>query len=191
MNYSHGVASFCLDKIVQHGDLMDARARITRERRDGKTVLERIEEQKGVFSAGKAFDCGLMRIGKTVFNRVTKNMGDVRQNAADKIQKERLALVALIAKANEIRSLGKSPDKLTVAQIKVLLAPLKRRGDKALPSKKIELLTRLTEWEERAPLLEEAEIDAVVAEGKEQEQAAAAANDTESESEEFGETELM
>ena len=118
-------------------------------------------------------------------------MGDVRQKAADKIKEEQLALVALIEKANEIRALGKSPDKLTVAQIKVLLAPLKRRGDKALPSKKIELLTRLKEWEERAPLLEEAEIDAVVAEGKQQERAAAAVNDNDSESEEFGETELM
>ena len=73
----------------------------------------------------------------------------------------------------------------------MLLAPLKHRGDKALLLKKSELLTQLTEWEERAPLLEEAEIDAVVAEGKEQERAAAAVNDNDSESEEFGETELM
>ena len=62
-------------------------------------------------------------------------------------------MAAMISKANEIKSLGKSPDKLTIAQIKILLSPLKRKDDKAIPSKKDELLTRLKEWEGRAPLM--------------------------------------
>ena len=59
--------------------------------------------------------------------------------------------------------------------------------------KKIELLIQLKEWEEREPFLEDTDIDAVVVVVKEQEQeqAVAAANEFNSDSEEFGETQLM
>ena len=57
-----------------------------------------------------------------------------------------------VAKADEVRALGKSPEKLTIAQLKVLIAPLKRLGDRAIPSKKSELLLRLIECEARGPL---------------------------------------
>ena len=97
----------------------------------------------------------------------------------------------MVIKSNEIKTLGKSPDKLTVAQIKVLLALLKCRGNKVLPSNKVDLLTRLTEWEENVSFLEEAVIDDVVEETKQEERTASVVNEINSDSEEFGETELM
>ena len=66
-------------------------------------------------------------------------------------------------KADEIKALGKAPEKLTNAQLKILLAPLKRNGDDAIPSKKEDLLRRLTEWTARGPLQIEEEVAVVMA----------------------------
>ena len=76
----------------------------------------------------------------------------MQKEAKEKRKAAQLAMAAMISKSNEVKALGKSPDNLTIAQIKTLLAPLKRKGDKALPTKKDELLTRLREWESRDPL---------------------------------------
>ena len=65
---------------------MDTRARITRERRDVKAVGKWIKEQKEFYSARNMFDCVLCQIGKTVFNRIKKTRGGVRQKVADKIK---------------------------------------------------------------------------------------------------------
>ena len=152
LNYSSGTAAFCLDRIVQNHDLMEARERIKKERTDGKNIEEMIQKQKGRFTAGKAFSAGLVRIGKTVFDRVTKHTEDAQKEADKKRKAVQLAMAAMISKSNEVKALGKSPDNWTIAQIKTVLAPLKRKGDKALPTKKNELLTRLREWESRDPL---------------------------------------
>ena len=55
-------------------------------------------------------------------------------------------MLAMVAKANEIKALGKDPSKLTNQQLKILLASLKRDDDK-IPTKKAEMLTCLAEWE--------------------------------------------
>ena len=158
LNYSHGIAAFCLDRIVQNHDLMEARERIKNERKEGKSIEEMLKEQKGAFSAGKAFSVGLLRIGKTVFDRVTKHTDDMNVKQKKKSEAARLAMAELAQKAAEVKALGNTPDKLTITQIKTLLAPLKRKGDKALPTRKNELLTRLREWESREPLSAEEEM---------------------------------
>ena len=65
LNFSGGIAASCLDKIVQHSDLMGARERIKRERQEGKTLIEKIKAQKGRFSAGKSYNANIVRIGET------------------------------------------------------------------------------------------------------------------------------
>ena len=50
---------------------------------------------------------------------------------------------------DHLESLGVSRDKLIISQIKTLLAPLKRQGDKALPTLKVDLQRQLVEWEAR------------------------------------------
>ena len=66
LNFSTGPAAFCLDDIVRNKDLMESRERIKNERKERKSISELVQEQKGAFSAGKAFNAGLCEIGKTV-----------------------------------------------------------------------------------------------------------------------------
>ena len=57
---------------------MEARERIKNERKVGNTISERVKEQKGAFSAGKAFSSGLCEIGKPVFDIVNTNTTNTR-----------------------------------------------------------------------------------------------------------------
>ena len=163
LNYSNGVAAMCLDSMVAHDDLMQARERIRREQSEGKTISERIKDQKGAVTAGKLFNVGVCRIGRTVFDLVNENATNVKKQAEEKGKAAREALEEKIRKANEVKALQKAPDKLTNAQLRTLLAPLKRHGDAALPSKKDDLLRRLTEWTARGPLQIEEEVAVVMA----------------------------
>jgi len=81
---------------------------------------------------------------------------------AAKSSKDREKRIAKAAAAAVIRALGKANKDLTVNQLKVLLAALKRKGDAAIPSHRAEILVRLAHAESRAPLAEQAEDDAVV-----------------------------
>ena len=137
---------------------MESRERIKNERKEGKSISEMVQEQKGALSAGKAFNAGLCEIGKTVFDIVNSNTTNTRRLAKERGDEARLLHASKVAKANEIKELGKSPDKLTIHQLKTLLAPLKRTGDKGVPSRKSELLLKLIEWEARGALSMEEEV---------------------------------
>ena len=126
---------------------MESRERIKNERKVGNTTSEMRKEKKGAFSTGKAFSAGLCEIGKTVFDSVNTNTTNTMRLAKEKGDKACLLHASKVAKANEIKALGKSPDKLTILQLKTLLAPLKRTWDKGVPSKKSELLLKLIKWE--------------------------------------------
>ena len=75
-----------------------------------------------------------------------------------------MLLQAKVTAANKIKALGIATDKLTVAQLKILLAPLKRIGDRAMPTNKKDLNLRLIEWEARGGLSIEEEVAIVVKE---------------------------
>ena len=91
-------------------------------------------------------------------------MTNTKRLAKEKGDEARLLHASKVAKANEVKALGKTPDKLTISQIKTLLAPLKRPEDKGLPSKKSELLLTLIEWEARGALTVDEEVALVEAE---------------------------
>ena len=143
---------------------MNARERIKREQNEGKTIVERIKEQKGAVSAGKLFNSGVCRIGKTVFDLVSQNATNNKKAAEEKGNAARTVLLAKVKKADEIKALGKPYASLNNEQIKLLLAPLKRKGDLAIPTRKADMLLRLTEWEARGPIVVEEEVAMVVAE---------------------------
>ena len=163
MNYSSGTAALCLDSIVRHGDLMNARERIKRERNEGKTITERIKEQRGAVTAGKLFNAGACRIGKTVFDLVNANAENNRIAAKEKGDAARLVLLQKVDKANTIRALNKPNSQLNNEQLKILCAALKRDGDKAIPTLKADLLSRLREWEARGAVVVEEAVALVVA----------------------------
>ena len=123
-----------------------------------------MEEQIGAITAGRAFNDGLCHIGKTIFNRVNLYRVDSRRISWEKSDAVRQNMIVLREKTAKIKALNKATDRLTIVQIKVLLAPCKRTGDKALPSKRDELLWLLVEWEARGKLLVEEEVDLVTVE---------------------------
>ena len=51
-----------------------------------------------------------------------------------------------------MKGLGKLPAQLTIKQLKVLIAPLKRKGDGAMPTAKAALVSKLAELEARGML---------------------------------------
>ena len=75
---------------------MEAIERIKREMIEGQNITQMIDEQKGAFSVGKTFNADLLRIGKTVFDRVMKNIADMKQHAKKKGKSARLAIVAMV-----------------------------------------------------------------------------------------------
>ena len=101
-----------------------------------------------------------------MFDLVSQNATNNKQEAEKKGNAARVALLAKVKKANKIKALGKTNASLSNEQVKLLLAPLKRKGDAAIPSRKADILKRLTEWEARGAIIveEEAEVAIVVSE---------------------------
>ena len=106
-------------------------------------------------------------MGQTVFDVVKENRDKRTQIDQAKIGKAREVFNKKVAAAATIKALGKPVTDLTVTQLKILLAPLKRKGDTALPSKRADVLTRLAQWESRGALPVEEELDIVVREEEE------------------------
>ena len=98
-----------------------------------------------------------------MFDLVNINTTKIKQVAREKGDAARVALLAKLEKAEQIRALGNPISALTIEQLKALLAPLKRQGDPGLPTKKADIVRRLVEWEARGPLLVEEEVANVVA----------------------------
>ena len=74
-----------------------------------------------------------------------------------------MTLLDKVKKVAQIRLLGKSYEKLTIKELQILIASLKRDGDKKVPSKKAELSTHLREWEALGAVVVEDEVAKVVA----------------------------
>ena len=114
------------------------------------TLEEKMRHQKRAFSSGKAFNLGLSRIGKIVFYCVNhhtielKHVKQVKGGTACAVLAKKLA-------AEKYQGTGETPDKLTVAQMKIILGTLKCDGDRAIPTNK-GLLIWLEKWEVRGTL---------------------------------------
>ena len=52
-------------------------------------------------------------------------------------------------KAAVVKALGKTKEKLTVKELRALYSALKQKTDPKIPTKRADVLTRLTEWERR------------------------------------------
>ena len=78
-----------------------------------------------------------------------KHTEDNKRIAQEKEDAAQVVIKDKHTAAEHLRSLGISRDKLTIIQIKVMLAPLKRQGDNALPILKADLQKQLVEWEAR------------------------------------------
>ena len=89
----------------------------------------------------------------TVFDVVKENKAKSNAVEAARSNKEREERISKVAAADSIRALGKQYKDLTVVQLKVLLTALKRKGDAAIPSRRADIVSRLTISEHREPLV--------------------------------------
>ena len=80
-----------------------------------------------------------------MFDLISQNSTSSKQAADAKVNAARDALLEKVKKANEIKALGNTNALLINKQIKLLLAPLKCKGDASIPSRKVYMLKRLTE----------------------------------------------
>ena len=83
LNMSHGTAAFCLQNLVAHEDLHQARAQIKRNREEGATFREKITMARKV-SAGIVFKSGSTRLGQTVLDVVKSNAAEKQRLQQEK-----------------------------------------------------------------------------------------------------------
>ena len=142
LNTSQGFASFCIDKIIDHNDKMEARERIKQRQRLGKSKEEMLDEIKGKFSSGKLFKSGNVRIGQSLHQFFQKTRNQTDASLLEAYNKAKEAHTSLIEKANLVLNGPKaqSPQSWSVSKLRNVLLAYKRKGDKGLPKNKPGLL---------------------------------------------------
>ena len=65
-----------------------------------------------------------------MFEIVSKKATNTKRATKVKYDEARILHASKISKEDKIRALNKAPDKLTVAQLRILFDPLKHQGDK-------------------------------------------------------------
>ena len=154
LNFENGMSRTCIDKIVQHSELMKSRERVKREQDDGRSLKLKLESAKRV-TAGILFRSGSARLGKTVFEIQKEIKAKKDAMEREKIQKAKETYFVAKTRAQNILQGGKPLQKLNIKELRILLAPLKRKDDPPLPTKKSELLAQYELLKERPNLYEE------------------------------------
>ena len=149
-NFTTGVAAWCLDSIVKDHDLNAARVRIKKNLQDGKSLKEKLIESKRI-TAGRLFKAGSCRIGKTIFDlhkekrfKEEQERTQALQTTKETYRKAKEAAAAVIATQPD-------PSKWSIAQLKVMLKPLKKKEDGAMPTLKAKMLEKYLLWMQRDP----------------------------------------
>ena len=71
---------------------------------------------------------------------------------ANKIKKDEKAYLRLKKQADELLPSGKELKKMSIKDLRTILKSLKQKGDKALPTKKSEILILYDQWKDWKPL---------------------------------------
>ena len=77
------MVAWCLDTIVQHHSLNEARIRIKKNRKVGQTLKKQLGGSKSI-TAGCLFKAGIVRIGTTVFEIQKENRDNENAAAVEK-----------------------------------------------------------------------------------------------------------
>ena len=96
---------------------------------------------------------GTCRLVKTVFDVVNDNIQKWKAISKAQVLNTRADHIEKVVSAASIKALGKLNRALNVAQLKVMIDALKRKGDPVVPSLTKYLLVRLTEYEIRSEQL--------------------------------------
>ena len=163
INFSSGTAAFCIDALLSNYDKMQARERIKQEYNKGKLIKDILKQARKVTS-GIVFKAGTTRLGKTVFDVAQDNIREKINIANNKIKKMEKEYLQNKMKAEDIFSKKHTIEKMTIAKLKAVCKPHKRKADGKMPTKKEDLFAKYREWSARpAPdfLLMEEELPTV------------------------------
>jgi len=105
------------------------------------------------------FKVGTTRLGKTLLDIHHENNEKESRRETERILKEKAKYDESVIKANEILNKNVPFEKLKVKEMHLVLAPLKRKGDK-WPNKRKDLIALYPQVKDRKPL--EFEIDSNV-----------------------------
>ena len=129
-------------------DLMEARNGIRKNRENGKSLKEKLIENKKVTS-GNLFKSGSCRIGKTVFDVQKENTKKREIVQKEKAMRNQQGYQAMLDEATFVHTLKLPVKKMTCKQLTAILKPLKTKDDPAMPTKKSKLLVRYKQWKDR------------------------------------------
>lgn len=111
-------------------------------------------------TAGCLFKAGSCRIGKTIFDLHKDCATKTKQDEIDIATKAREIYLAAKVAASSVVAFQPDPSKWNIAQLKIMLKPLKMKKDGAITTLKVKMLEAYHLWKDRA----EPVFDAVVAE---------------------------
>ena len=150
LNFSNGMSAICLTDIVRHEQLQEARERIQNSKRDGEDLIAKLKAAKKL-TAGICWKNETNRLGKSVFEVAKDNQMKKDIESARKVFIEEKTYLQLKREADTLLSSGKDLKNMSIKELRTILKSLKRNGDKALPTKKAEMIKLYEAWKEREP----------------------------------------
>ena len=151
LNFSTGMSSFCLQAILSQEQLHEAREKIKIEQENGKNTIQRLKDAKKV-TAGICYKSGTNRLGKQVFQVCRETVNKKIEMMKQKIMKEEKDYLEAKQLADNLIATGKSIEKFTNADLKIILKSLKRKGDEAFPTRKNDMVQLYNKWNNREPM---------------------------------------
>ena len=151
LNFSSGASAFCLQSIISQEQLHNAREKIKEHKDNGKETIEKLKEAKKI-TAGICYKSGTNRLGEDVFTVCKMNVEKKIEAMRKKLEMEEKAYLELKHAADSLIETGKSIESMSVKDITTILKSLKRKGDKAFPSKKKDKIQLYHQWKNRPPM---------------------------------------
>ena len=145
------MSSFCLQAILSQEQLHEAREKIKIEQENDKNTIQRLKDAKKV-TAGICYKSGTNRLGKQVFQVCREAVNKKIEMMKQKIMKEEKDYLEAKQLADNWIATGKSIEKFTNADLKIILKSLKRKGDEAFPTRKNDMVQLYNKWKNREPM---------------------------------------
>ena len=87
LNFSSGISSFCAESLIGHETLMKKKAEMKQKQLESEDIKEVIKQGKRI-SAGLAFKCNTVRLGKTILDIQKEKLRDKEQKVHNTAVKE-------------------------------------------------------------------------------------------------------
>ena len=158
-----GIAEYCANNIMQEIDRQDARKRNMDMKTEGGNVRDRVLGIKKKITAGKlVLEGRRFALDKNVLEHAESEHQKKQKN--DRLRKEKVDFDYLkwCHEADQAFFRNQHEKDVTkwksMKDIKTYIKPLKQKGDKALPSRKGDIIKRYLEWRHRNRRVVDAEI---------------------------------